>query len=205
MNTVEKLSRLLSLPVMYRAFRALLGGTAAWEVYVKEYVKPKVDERVLDLGCGPADVLDYLPKLNYTGLDNNPQYIESAQKRFGEKGRFWCKDVGVAALGPERGTFDLVLATGIVHHLDDQQAVAMFDLAREALRPQGRLITFDGCYAPEQSPITRWLLGNDRGRFVRSEAEYRRLALGGFRNVESHVRHDLLRVPYTHCIMCCIN
>ena len=202
---MARASSLLGLPAVYRTFRALLGGPAAWEVYVTQYVKPRMGEKVLDLGCGPADVLDYLPSLNYTGLDNNPRYIQSAQKRFAHKGRFWCKDLSAAALGAERGTFDLVLATGIVHHLDDQQAGTMFDLALEALRPAGRCITFDGCYALGQSAIAQWMLGNDRGRFVRTEGEYRRLASARFRNVECHVRHDLLRIPYTHCVMRCGN
>jgi hypothetical protein len=81
----------------------------------------------------------------------------------------------------------------------------MFDLVRRALRPHGRLVPFDGCYVPGQSPIARWFLGKDRGRFVRTREEYARLASATFGNVELNLRHDLLRIPYTHLIMRCSN
>jgi SAM-dependent methyltransferase len=203
MNTIEKLSSLLNLPSGYRLFRRTVGGESAWKTYLAEYVKPAPSDKILDIGCGPADVLNYLPAVNYTGLDISPEYIRSAKERFGSRGRFVCGDVGLATIEGEQGTFDLVLATGVIHHLDDAQAAKLFDLARRALRPTGRLVTFDGCYVTEQSRIARWLLANDRGKFVRSREEYLRLASARFSKTEPHVRHDLLRMPYTHLIMRC--
>jgi SAM-dependent methyltransferase len=205
MNIVEKLSSLLSLPAAYRLFRGMMGGESAWRIYLAEYVKPAPGEKVLDLGCGPADVLNYLPDVNYTGLDISPEYICSAEQHFGSKGRFYCGDVGLATIEGEQGTFDLVLATGVIHHLDDAQAAKLFDLASLALCPAGRLVTFDGCYVPQQSRIARWLLARDRGKFIRTREEYMRLALARFSKVEPHLRHDLLRIPYTHLILRCSN
>ncbi len=205
MKIIERLSSFLRLPASYRLFRWLVGGELVWKIYLAEYVKPAPGEKVLDLGCGPADILDYLPAVNYTGLDISPEYIDSAKKRFGSRGRFLCGDVGRAAIEGEQGTFDLVLATGVLHHLDDAQATKLFDLARLALRPAGRLVTFDGCYVPRQSRIARWLLTKDRGKFVRTREEYLRLASARFPQVEPHLRHDLLRLPYTHLIMRCFN
>ena len=203
MKMVERLSLVLNLPASYRLFRSLVGGESVWRIHLAEYVKPVSGDKILDLGCGPADVLNYLPAVNYTGLDINPEYVHSAQKRFGSRGRFLCGDVGRAAIEGEQGTFDLVLATGVIHHLNDAQAAGLFDLARLALRPTGRLVTFDGCYVPQQSRLVRWLLAHDRGKFVRTREEYLRLASARFAKVEAHLRHDLLRIPYTHLIMRC--
>jgi SAM-dependent methyltransferase len=183
----------------------MMGGESVWRVYLAGYVKPAPGDKILDIGCGPADVLNYLPAVNYTGLDISPEYIRSANQRYGARGRFCCGDVGLAAIEGEHGTFDLVLVTGVIHHLDDAQAARLFDLARLALRPTGRLVTFDGCYAPQQSPIARWLLARDRGKFVRTREEYLRLASARFSKVEPHLRHDLLRLPYTHLIMRCFD
>jgi len=205
MKIAERLSLLLSLQAGYRLFRWMVGGESAWKIYLGEYVKPAPGDKILDIGCGPADVLNYLPAVNYTGLDISPEYIDSARKRFGSKGRFLCGDVGLATIEGEQGAFDLVLATGVIHHLDDTQATKLFDLARLILRPAGRLVTYDGCYVPQQSRIARWLLAKDRGKFVRTREEYLRLALARFSNVEPHLRHDLLRIPYTHLIMHCFN
>jgi SAM-dependent methyltransferase len=205
MKVIGKLSAILSLPAGYRLFRWMVGGDSAWKIYLADYVKPAGGDKILDIGCGPADVLNYLPTVNYTGLDISPEYICSAKKRFGSRGRFCCGDLGLAAIEGEQGTFDLVLATGVIHHLDDAQAARLFDMARLALRPTGRLVTYDGCYVPQQSRIARWMLASDRGKFVRTREDYLRLALTRFSKVEPHLRHDLLRVPYTHLIMRCGN
>jgi SAM-dependent methyltransferase len=205
MKILEKLAPILNLPAGYRLLRGVVGGGKLWRTYLDEYVKPVPGEKVLDVGCGPADVLSYLPDVEYTGVDFSQEYIDSAKARFGSRGRFWCSDVSGVELEKERGTFDLAMATGVVHHLDDQQAMDLFSLVRLALRPHGRLITFDGCYVPGQSKMARWTLGNDRGKFVRTRSEYERLASAQFSNVKCHLRHDLLRIPYTHLIMRCSN
>jgi len=203
MRLLDKLSVVLSLPAGYRLLRGLVGGQALWQTCLTEYVKPAPGDKVLDIGCGPADVVNYLPQVDYTGLDRSPEYINSAKARFGSKGRFLCSDVSLVALEQEQGTFNLALATGVIHHLNDQQAADLFALARRSLRPDGRLITFDGCYVPDQSRIAKWMLNNDRGKFVRTRAKYECLASAGFSKVECHLRHDLLRIPYTHLIMLC--
>ena len=203
MKIIESLSQILGFPAGYRLFRWTVGGDFSTKTYLAEFVRPVAGEKVLDIGCGPGDILNYLPAVNYTGLDISPEYINAAEKRFGSKGRFCCGDVGLATIEGEHGTFDLVMAIGVVHHLDDAQAAKLFELARRALRPTGRLVTYDGCYVPQQSGIARWLLSKDRGKFVRPREEYLRLAAAHFSKVEPHLRNDLLRIPYTHLIMRC--
>ena len=111
--------------------------------------------------------------------------------------------MGLAAIEEERGTFDLVLATGVLHHLDDARAAKLIELAARSLRPGGRFVTCDGCYVPEQSKLARWMLQRDRGKFVRPKEEFVALAKQRFSKVETFVRHDLVRIPYTALIMCC--
>jgi SAM-dependent methyltransferase len=202
MSIFGGLSSLLGCAAVYRCFGHIVRGNAL-NIYLSEYVKPIAGEKVLDIGCGPADILMYMPDVHYTGFDISREYIASAQKRFGNKGHFFCNDVGLINIEQELGTFNLVMATGVVHHLNDAQAAQLFQLARMALRPDGRMITYDGCYVPGQSKITAWLLDKDRGKFVRAQTEYVRLASGSFSKVQAHVRHDLLRIPYTHLIMRC--
>jgi SAM-dependent methyltransferase len=204
MMVIENLSKVLSFPGAYRLFSRMVSGNV-WEVYLTEYVKPAAGEKVLDIGCGPGDVLNYLPKVDYTGVDISPEYIDSARKRFGNRGRFLCSDVGLLTIEREHGTFDLAIATGVLHHLDDGRAAKLLELARLALKPGGRFISYDGCYLPDQSKIARWLLGKDRGQFVRVREDYLRLASASFCRVEPHLRHDLLRIPYSHLIMRCSN
>jgi len=48
-------------------------------------------------------------------------------------------------------------------------------------------------------------VSRDRGQYVRESAEYAMLAAQVFPEVRSFVRHDLLRIPYTHVILQCGN
>jgi cyclopropane fatty-acyl-phospholipid synthase-like methyltransferase len=156
---------------------------------------------LLDIGCGPADILDALPPgIDYTGFDPNERYVKDAQRRFGQRGKFHCRQI-TTGRKEELSDFDLVLACGVLHHLDDSEVMDLFSLAKAVLNSGGRLITIDGCLVRGQSRIARLLLDQDRGQFVRTEAAYLALASKVFGSVTSHIRHDLMRIPYTHLII----
>lgn len=195
------LRSVLAFPRAYRAFQGLIAGDYR-RTYVQQYVRPAAGQRVFDIGCGPGDVLAYLPEVDYLGVDINPKYIEAARKRFGARGTFRCEAVADTVVR-EPASCDVVMANGLLHHLDDVEVVHLLTLAHQALKPGGRLVTFDGCFVPGQSVVARALLRMDRGRFVRTREAYLALARAAFGRVEAHVRHDLLFVPYTHLIMCC--
>ena len=97
-----------------------------------------------------------------------------------------------------------MLALGIVHHLEDGEATQLFQIGYDALKPGGKLVTVDGVWTRDQSQAARWLLARDRGEFVRSEKEYLGIASQVFGRVKPSVRHDLLRIPYSHLIMECV-
>lgn len=186
---------------MYRLFVRMIAGNVRAR-YLAEYVRPQHGERAFDIGCGPGDVLEYLPPMDYVGVDINESYIRAARRRFGALGQFHCQSADNIVVA-EPGSFDLVMANGLLHHLNDDECRRLFDVARQALKPSGRLVTFDGCFVPDQSAVARWILRLDRGRFVRTPAEYVQLARSAFGAVDSHVRHDMIRIPYTHHIMVC--
>ena len=60
------------------------------------------------------------------------------------RGQFFSGKVDLAHIDRlGAGSFDIVIAHGLLHHLDDRQATELFALARAALRPGGRLIIID--------------------------------------------------------------
>jgi SAM-dependent methyltransferase len=195
------LYKALALPVVYRVWGRLVGGKDP-AAFPREHIRARAGQRVLDIGCGPADILKQLPNVDYTGFDANPDYITTATRNYGNRGRFYCQRVSEESLGDHEG-FDIVLAIGVLHHLDDAEAEKLFRLAHAALVPGGRLVTLDGVFAEGQSRIARLIISRDRGEYVRDERGYRTIADRVFTKIKPVVRHDLLTIPYTHLIMEC--
>jgi cyclopropane fatty-acyl-phospholipid synthase-like methyltransferase len=193
---------LLSHPGVYRTFWNVIGGPGYIKVFVEEYVRPKPGARILDIGCGPGTTVPYFANTEYVGFDISPNYIESARRRF-PQATFVCERISHYTL-PQDSYFDVVLALGIIHHLDDAEAQQLCETAYRALKPGGKLVTFDGVLTDSQSRLARYLVTRDRGEHVRNEQGYIQIASRVFPNVRSTVRHDLLRIPYTHMIMECV-
>ena len=93
MNLTGTSTLLLDSPFFYRTLRILSRGGRS--KYVRDYVRPVAKDKILDIGCGPADILNYLPDVDYTGFDSNPKYIVAARKRFDNRGNFLCRAVKV--------------------------------------------------------------------------------------------------------------
>ena len=195
------LRAILSHPLVYSTLQNLMGGKHGRKLFVRDFIKPLPTMNVLDIGCGPADILEYLPAVNYWGFDISVAYIQHATSRFGAKGKFSCKMLTEEDL-KELPAFDLVLALGLLHHLDDDAALALLNIAHNALKPGGRLVTIDPCLEAGQNPIARYLILKDRGQNVRTREGYAALVSTVFPEYRLEVRHSAW-IPYTHCIMEC--
>jgi len=187
-------------PSLYCGFQSILGSHSARQIIVHEYIRPRPGERILDLGCGPATLLPYLGEVEYFGIDANPNHIAEAKRQHGARAHFHCGNVDFAA-EPAPGPYDVVLCLGLLHHLDDGRVANLMRFAARRLTPEGRLVTVDPAFTPDQHWFARILARGDAGRCVRVPESYRRLAMTEFERVDAIVRHDLLRVPYTHCIL----
>jgi len=156
--------------------------------------------RILDVGCGPADVLEHLPDVDYVGLDLSSDYVQAARRRFAGRAEFFQQELGSQSI-LQHGLFDRILAVGLLHHLDDEATLNLLICARNGLRPGGFMMTVDACFAPEQSRLARWLISRDRGQNVRTPQAYEALARRVFPEVRVDVRHDLLNIPYSHTLL----
>ena len=192
---------ILSNPAVYSAFQNLMGAHQGRLRFVENFIRPSTGMKVLDVGCGPADILDYLPNVDYWGYDISEAYIKRADARYGKRGKFHCQELQPADLG-QMPSFDVVLAIGLLHHLDDAPAKNVLNLAWQALAPGGRLLTVDPCLDKTQNAIARFLVKNDRGQNVRTREEYTALANSVFDSPRVEVQHQKW-IPYTHCFMEC--
>lgn len=192
---------IFSSPVIYSIFQNIMGAHSIRRRFVEEFVRPISGCAVLDIGCGPADILAYLPEVDYYGFDISGAYIARAKKQFGLRGKFYCQQLTDADV-EKMPQVDIVLALGLLHHLDDDSAIAVLQLASKALKPGGRLLTFDPCFDVKQNHVARFLVGIDRGQNVRTRAGYEAIANVVFESPYVAIRHRAW-IPYTHCFMEC--
>jgi cyclopropane fatty-acyl-phospholipid synthase-like methyltransferase len=198
---LETIRSVLALPQAYQFFFNVIGAPGRSRILVREYIRPKAGDRILEIGCGPGTIVPYLPVTEYVGFDASAEYIEQARSRF-PAAKFVCERVSQFTLA-ERDYFDIVLALGILHHLGDEEALQLFKIAYGALKPGGKLVTLDGVWTKDQSRAARYVQARDRGQFIREESGYLRLAEQVFPKITSSIRHDLLRIPYSHLILEC--
>lgn len=194
---------MLSAPWVFRAYQHAVGANALKREIIDTFVKPRSGQRLLDLGCGTGDVVEYLADVDYLGLDVNERYVAHARDRFGAPAAFLVADV-LEIDARQLGRFDLVHAHGLLHHLEDAQAARVCALAAEVLMPSGRFVTVDPCLHADQSSLARFTVKMDRGKAVRTLDGYRELAEPSFGGVHSMIGHTPLRIPHTTAVLVCV-
>ena len=194
---------ILSMSGAYGLCQNLLGADDFYRRIIHDHIRPFPGMRILDLGCGPARILKFMPRdIYYAGLDPSPEYIKAARSRYGYRADFFR--LSVEEFNPaDLAGFDLVLGLGVLHHLDDAGARIFFSAASGAAHEKGRCLTADPCLLPGQNPLARLLMRLDRGGCIRSLESYSVLAAGVFSRVRQIILQDGLRLPYTHLLMEC--
>jgi SAM-dependent methyltransferase len=192
---------ILSNPRVYELWSRLMGGERGRGAVLRDHVRVHPGARILDLGCGPGELVPLLPGTRYVGVDVSDAYVARARDAYGDRAEFRVGDA--TRLDDDLRDFDIVLAFGVLHHLDDKKAQQLLEGAKTALAPDGRFVTVDPARVSDDRVTARLLVSWDRGDHVRAPSEYRRLAESTFASVRCDVRRDLLRIPYTHCVLEC--
>lgn len=200
------LKKILTLSWAYTLFKRSLGNQRAYEWMGREFWRVEPGQKVVDIGCGPGIVLRFLPEdIEYVGFDVSSEYVEHARKAHaGNSKRTFL--VGSSEdfannLPQAMANADLVLINGVLHHLDDGEAIAALGLARACLGPGGRLVSYENCLLRSQARIARWIVSKDRGRNLRYESEWKALFAQVFDRFDTHILTGLLRIPYTHIVV----
>jgi SAM-dependent methyltransferase len=194
------LSNILSFSKFYNLFKKAI-GTNTTDFFFEH--KPGI--RVLDVGCGPGSNAHFFFDTDYTGVDFNPDYIENANKKYHQYDniKFYCSDLNMFLDG-ENGQiekFDLIFMCGVLHHLNNNEVDnALSSISQLVKSGEGEFRSLDNVYLDNQSMFVKWLLRNDRGKYVRTIKEYEDLIIKHFPNASYTVHDDLLRIPYNHII-----
>lgn len=202
MNRPMPLSSLFDSPIGYLAFQYLIGGRDARRRCIQQHIKTFAGMRILDIGCGPGFIADWLDGVDYYGMDTDPNYIRYAQRKYGHKGTFTC-ELFTEDYVSRHKPFDLIIMMGVLHHLDDSQAVDILCLIKKSLVLNGKLVTLDGHRFPGLSAAQKFMLDNDRGKFIRTKEEYLKLCGSVFDHIQVTDHPEYFNIPYTSLVLEC--
>jgi len=192
---------LLSETFFYSFVQKVMSATSFREKIVKKYIK-KIDAKVLDIGCGPAEILSNFPKIKYYGYDINPIYINSAKKKFTNRGKFFCKKFTKNEI-KHLPKFDHILLLGVLHHLGDEEINDLIKNLKKILKKTGNIITLDNIFISNQNLIAKFLIEMDKGENVRSKKGYLNILKNHFKQVNSKIYHQKF-IPYTWFVTNCV-
>jgi ubiquinone/menaquinone biosynthesis C-methylase UbiE len=203
------LKKLLAHTRLYDFFQNhVLGGKKARRWLARTFWRLKGGETVVDLGCGSGTVLEYLPEdIDYLGVDTSENYIRDARQKFSHRGKFFLGTVhDFFNQNDQRpGSVDMVLCNGLLHHLPDDEAIEVLESSKRMLKPNGRLVCLEATYLEHQTRISKWIVSTDRGICVRSEQEWKNLLSRTFSCYSTWILTGLIRIPYTHIVIECVN
>jgi SAM-dependent methyltransferase len=193
MNMASKWKGILSNATLYHHARHLVTGGLPFLQWTELYGLTDTNQRVADLGCGPADILRYLSSGRrpafYLGVDISEKYLQAARQRSdacGIDAELIPMDLSrlptdaevqrriVKLLEQHRIT--RVLLLGVLHHIDDASALQTLNLV-ESVRTVQTMITQDVIRVPG-SWINNRYCDMDRGGYIRDEAGYDTLISG---------------------------
>jgi len=192
--------KILSSAFLYRLVQNIIGGTRARKLAIRKLssvIDFAKEIRILDIGCGVGDVLSFLPNnVLYSGIDLSPRYINLAVATWGKRGRFYNGDVCSLKTNFSKKSFDVVLFLGVLHHLNDDEALCALLNAQECLRDDGFIYALEPAFVPNQSLSSLFFMKMDRGRYIRDIQEWKILCSKCFQLVQVDPLSNALRIPY---------
>jgi tRNA (cmo5U34)-methyltransferase len=135
----------------YRGRADRLPHRSEGETVVLELL-PKRVERVLDLGCGDgrllALVLEARPAAGGVAVDFSPPMLERARERFSDVPEVEVREHDLAEPLPDLGSFDLIVSSLAIHHLEDARKRVLYTEVFGLLRPGGRFSNLEHVASP---------------------------------------------------------
>lgn len=182
-------------------FQKIMSGTSFRKKIIKKNIRNK-NKKVLDIGCGPAEILEYIPSAVYYGFDIDRRSINYAKNKFKNNNyHFFCKRFEKDDL-KRLPKFDYVILFGILHHIDNVEAKNILYLCKKVMKKNAILLTEDPIFIKKQNLIAKFLITRDRGMNVRIKDDYTNLVKTHFKKIKSNITRQFF-IPYTWFSMVC--
>ena len=192
---INQIYNFINSPLVYKIIQYIMSGTSFRNSIIKKNIK-KSNLKILDIGCGPAQILEQIPRCDYYGYDIDQRSIQYAKKKYRQKNyHFYCKKFNKTEI-KKLPKFDFVIFFGILHHLSNKEADKMLTLCKRIMKKNSKLLTEDPILVEKQNIIAKFLIEKDRGINVRQKKEYINLLKKHFKKIKNKVTHQFF-IPYT--------
>ena len=165
---------------------------------IKEELKKNKFIKILDIGCGTANILNVLSNnLKYYGFDANKKCIIYAKNKYINQ-NFFCKIFNEknSKIVPK---VDVIILNAVLHHLDNKEITLLLELLKKKIKDKGKIIIIEPFYSRITFSFANILvkirdkIGEyDRGNFVRSINEYKKLISKKLKIKKVQVEYPLL-------------
>ncbi len=205
MNANFSLKTTLEISLFYTLLQKLILQKSGLEVLKKQLWKFESNTKIIDIGCGPGNMIQYLPQpVNYLGIDVSEAYIKKA-KELMPSGIFFIGDCSRFMNESKFNQADLVMCNGVLHHLNDDEVCEVFNFVEKNIkRSGGRFIAFEPVHLIYQPKLSTWFMNQDRGKYVRTESRWKELfARRVSAKVNTQIAVGISRFPWNHILIEC--
>ncbi len=191
----SQIYNLINKPFVYKFIQKVMSGTSFRNNIVRKNIT-RENLKILDIGCGPAEILEHIPKCKYYGYDIDKRSIKYAKEKYHQKNyHFYCKKFSKTEVR-KLPKFDFIIFFGILHHLNNDEVDMILNLCKKTMKKKCKLLTEDPIFIEKQNIIAKFLIKRDRGMNVRKKNEYVNLLKKHFKKVKPQISHQSF-IPYT--------
>ena len=197
-----KLSQVFDSPKLYELFQSIVSRQGTLDTIKNEIVKPDQIMSVLDFGCGIGNHSELFKSAHYLGIEPLEACVAVANRKYANSTVEFRVGDHLDLKSLPDSSFDLIIAIGVLHHINSEIFIEFVKEAFRILKPGARLTTFDPVFHKEQSKMSEWIVKQDRGSWVRTESGYVEIVERNFQGkIDTKIYSKLLRIPYDHIVI----
>ena len=201
------LKKVLKLPFFYHLLMNIFGAKKATVWLSKNFYKVESGAKITDIGCGPGSLLRsyqhlFPSDIDYHGIDPSKNYILSAKREFRNSAKFYHGTTENYINDLRFRNSDIIFCCGVLHHIDDNQVLSLFDFVHSNLKTNGgRFLAMEPVHLLKETSLSKWVMNLDRGMYIRKEPEWKNLLNNSRLEFSTNIITGLIKIPYNYILI----
>jgi 2-polyprenyl-3-methyl-5-hydroxy-6-metoxy-1,4-benzoquinol methylase len=163
------------------------------------------EKTILEIGCSVGNVSEAFigfDKIEFTGIDIDDKALQYAKSRFSARHNFKFLNISLEEMAASGNQYEYILFAGILHHVDNQNAMKLLSDSMKCLSKNGKIIISE----PEKprvddsKVIHLFMQFFEQGSYLRTKKELEKLVFDSGIKLESSkdrmVSSGILKKPY---------